>query len=102
MTARPTSGVRYSLERVAPASTSNPDSAAPSIRYEGFAHLPTEDVPLVATVTLPSGAVTAESPSTHPRAPELVKAVIPLLRAATRAESASGQDLPRKIVRWRG
>ena len=96
--ARPTVGVRYALERT----LVEPEQ----VTYEGFAHLPDADVPLVVRVALPGGAVTATgsaaAPADEARAASLAKAVTPLVRAATKAQAAAGQELPRKIVRWRG
>lgn len=98
MTTRPTSGVRYALERT---------SVEPAqVTYEGFAHLPDADIPLTARVALPAGTVhTTVAPSdavTEKRAADFAKVVTALVRAATKAEVAAGQALPRKIVRWRG
>lgn len=98
MTQRPTSGVRYALER----GRVEPDHAA----YEGFAHLPDRDVPLAVRVALPGGAVSATAAPAdgvgEARGAELAKVASALVRAATKAEVAAGQALPRKIVRWRG
>lgn len=96
--ARPTTGVRYVLERKI--------AGAEEVTYEGFAHLPDADVPLVVRVALPGGAVSATASAIasidEARAAALAKAVTPLVRAATKAQAASDQPLPRKIVRWRG
>lgn len=98
MSLRPTSGVRYAVERAR--------VEADHVAYEGFAHLPDADVALSARVALPGGAVTVvPSPGgavSEARAAELAKAATALIRAATKAEVAAGQALPRKIVRWRG
>lgn len=95
---RPTTGVRYSLERRA--------VTADHVTYEGFAHLPELDVPLVARVALPGGAVTAKATptegATEARGAELAKVAAALVRSATKVEVAAAQALPRKIVRWRG
>lgn len=95
---RPTSGVRYALERT------HVDPA--QVTYEGFAHLPDADVPLVVYIELPAGTVRATAtpldvvPEAHAAA--LAKTAGPLVRAATKSEIAAGHALPRKIVRWRG
>lgn len=98
MSARPTAGVRYAVERMRVEPT--------EVVYEGFAHLPDADVPLTVRVEMPGGAVRATvAPSevvTEQRAADFAKAVTALVRAATKAEVAAGQALPRKIVRWRG
>lgn len=98
MTPRPTSGVRYALERVR--------AGADHVEYEGFAHLPDLDVPLSARVTLPGGGVSVTASPTEgaseERRAELARAASALMRAATKAEVAGGRALPRKIVRWRG
>lgn len=96
--ARPSAGVRFVLER---------KSVEPElVTYEGFAHLPDADVPLVVRIALPGGAVSATGSAAasvdDARAAALAKAVTPLVRAATKAQAAAGQALPRKIVRWRG
>lgn len=74
--------------------------------YEGFAHLPERDVPLGYRIALPSGAVSVvDSGPTNSVAEveaELRRTGAALLRAATKSEAASGQALPRKVVRWRG
>ena len=94
---RPESGVRYVLARA----RVEPDRLV----YEGFAHLPDADVPLVVEVAIPAGTVHATSKSTEgvteERAADLARNVAPLVRAATKAEIASGEAPPRKIVRWR-
>jgi len=98
VTQRPTSGVRYALERAR--------VEADHVTYEGFAHLPGADVPLSAKVALPGGAVSVSAAPAEgvsdARGAELAKIATALLRAATKAEVAAGQALPRKIVRWRG
>lgn len=95
--ARPASGVRYVVERTL---------AAPDlVTYEGFAHLPDADVPLTVRVALPGGAVTASvapHAAVEARSADLSRVAAALVRAATKAEVASGQALPRKIARWRG
>jgi hypothetical protein len=95
---RPSSGVRYALERIR--------AEADHVAYEGFAHLPDTDVPLSARVALPGGAVSVTASEAREvgeaRCAELAKAASALVRAATKAEVAAGRALPRKIVRWRG
>ncbi|MEZ4301275.1 MAG: hypothetical protein R3B70_40445 [Polyangiaceae bacterium] len=93
MSLRPTSGVRYALERTL--------IDAARVTYEGHAHRPDDAIALRVHVALPGGAVTAEVVAPEPH-PELTKQVAALVRAATKAEVAAGQALPRKIVRWRG
>jgi len=95
---RPATGVRYVLERT---------KVEPNmVTYEGFAHLPSADIPLCIHVDLPSGTVHAKATAVdriaESRATELAKIASPLVRAATKAEIAGGLELPRKIVRWRG
>lgn len=98
MSARPSTGVRYALERTG--------GEEGRITYEGFAHLPDVDLPLVAHVALPGGAVTVTAGSAEgvaeARGAEIAKAATALVRAATKGEVAAGRTLPRKIVRWRG
>jgi hypothetical protein len=95
---RPTSGVRYALERA--------EVTPEQVAYAGFAHLPDVDVPLDVRIALPGGAVQASAQPapgvTEARAEGLAKVASALVRAATKSEIAAGQALPRKIVRWRG
>ena len=93
---RPTTGVRFVLDRAA--------VEADHVTYQGFAHLPAADVPLVARIDLPSGNVhvhaTPVGGIAESRAQELAKTATSLVRAATKAEIAANLELPRKIVRW--
>ena len=88
--ARPTAGARFAVVLA--------EKGAEKIVYRGFVHLPDTDLPLEVTLDLPEG---------KPRAlltggtPELEKVAAALIRAATKAELATGSPLPRKIVRWR-
>ncbi len=95
---RPTSGVRYALERTS--------ADEHEVIYEGFAHLPDQDVPLRFRVALAGGGVAfaalARDEAPHPRTPEFAKVATSLVRAATKAEVMASLPLPRKIVRWRG
>ncbi len=94
---RPGNGVRYVLDRIA--------VEADHATYQGFAHLPAADVPLMARIDLPAGVVhvhaTAVGGLAESRAVELSKTATALVRAATKAEIAAGLELPRRIVRWR-
>jgi hypothetical protein len=101
VTQRPTSGVRYVLERVG-----DERGSASQVIYRGFAHLPDADLPLEVRIELTSGATSATIASPAGRPPssgdvELEKASAALVRSATKAAVASGEALPRKIVRWR-
>ncbi len=88
--ARPTAGTRFIVVRA--------EEDVSSVIYRGFAHLPDADLPLVVTVALPGGASRAAITG---GTPALEKMAASLVRAATKAELAAGQALPRKIVRWR-
>ena len=86
---RPISGVRYAVERVPG------DESAPSVRYRGHAHLPTEDIALEITVELPACTTHAEGP------PELAREIAALVKSAVKAAVSSNRPPPRRIVRWR-
>lgn len=88
---RPTSGVRYVLERA--------EETPSLVVYRGFAHVPEADLPLSVEVDLPGGATRASLPGGPPT---LEKAAAALVRSATKTAAAGGGPLPRKIVRWRG
>jgi hypothetical protein len=88
---RPVSGARYIVERT--------ESGEGSIVYRGLVRLPDADLPLEVTVTLPSGATRAV---VQGNAAEHEKTAAALIRAATKSAVASGEELPRKIERWRG
>jgi len=88
---RPVSGARYIVERA--------ECGEGSVVYRGLVRLPDADLPLEATVTLPSGATRAV---VQGDAAEHEKTAAALIRAATKSAVASGEELPRKIERWRG
>ncbi len=88
---RPVSGARYIVERA--------ESGEGSVVYRGLVRLPDADLPLEITVTLPSGATRA---LVQGSAAEHEKTAAALIRAATKSAVASGEELPRKIERWRG
>jgi hypothetical protein len=99
---RPSAGARYAVERA--------EDREDAVIYRGFVHLPDRDLPLEVHVARPSGATTAtlgEGSASLGAAEavsgaDLEKAAAALVRAATKAALASGGELPRKIVRWRG
>jgi hypothetical protein len=88
---RPASGARYIAERG--------EMGQGSVVYRGLVRLPDADLPLEVTVTLPSGATRAV---VEGGAPEHEKIAAALIRAATKSAVAAGEELPRKIERWRG
>jgi hypothetical protein len=88
---RPTAGARFVFEKA--------EESPEAVVYRGFVHLVATDVPVEATVELPSGAVKVSLGEGG--TPDLVKAGAALLRAATKGPAASGGSLPRKVVRWR-
>jgi hypothetical protein len=90
---RPASGARYIAEHV-PA-----EGGEGTVVYRGLVRLPDADLPLEATITLPSGATRAVVTG---GTPEQEKVAAALIRAATKGAVASGAELPRKIERWRG
>ena len=88
---RPASGARYIAERA--------EGGEGAVVYRGLVRLPDADLSLEATITLPSGATRAV---VEGGTPEHEKVAAALIRAATKAAVASGEELPRKIERWRG
>ncbi len=92
MTARPSAGARYALEKA--------EETGETVIYRGFVHLPDADVPAEVRVERAGGASRAAlGPG---GTAEMEKAAAALVRAATKASVAAGSPLPRKIVRWRG
>lgn len=97
---RPSSGVRFVLERVdAPG-----DITGARCSYGGHAHLPDRDVPL--TLEVDGAAVKPHERATDapadPLVAELARDAAALVRAAVKAAAAAGRRPPRRIVRWRG
>lgn len=91
---RPTAGARFVFERA--------EESAEAVIYRGFVHLPSTDVPIEATVELPSGTVKVSfGEGGEGGTPDLAKAATALLRAVIKGPAASGGPLPRKVVRWR-
>jgi hypothetical protein len=90
---RPASGARYIAERI------ESEGGEGTVVYRGLVRLPDADLPLEVTITLPSGATRAV---VEGGTPEHVKTAAALVRAATKSAVASGEDLPRKVERWRG
>jgi len=98
---RPTSGVRYAIERVSEAGTVT--------EYRGFAHLPAVDLALAVRVDEPESqgegraavAAKIEGEGSEADVPGLEKAAAALVKAAVRAARDAGRPLPRRIVRWR-
>ncbi len=88
---RPASGARYIAELA--------ERGEGTIVYRGLVRLPDADLALEVTITLPGGATRAV---VEGGAPEHEKTAAALLRAATKSAVASGEELPRKIERWRG
>ena len=88
---RPVSGARYIVERA--------ESGEGSVVYRGLVRLPDADLPLEVTVTLPSGATRAV---VQGDAADHEKTAAALIRAATKSAVAAGEELPRKVERWRG
>jgi len=88
---RPVSGARYIVERA--------ESGEGSVVYRGLVRLPDADLPLEVTVTLPSGATRAV---VQGDAADHEKMAAALIRAATKSAVAAGEELPRKVERWRG
>jgi hypothetical protein len=89
---RPVSGARYIVERA--------ESGQGSVVYRGLVRLPDADLPLEVTVTLPSGATRAVVQGGD--AADHEKMAAALIRAATKSAVAAGEELPRKVERWRG
>ncbi len=88
---RPASGARYIAERV--------EAGQGTVIYRGLVRLPDADLALEATITLPGGATRA---TVEGGSPEHEKTAAALIRAATKSAVASGEELPRKVERWRG
>jgi hypothetical protein len=88
---RPASGARYIAELA--------ERGEGTVMYRGLVRLPDADLPLTITITLPGGAARA---SVEGGTPEHEKTAAALVRAATKGAVASGEELPRKIERWRG
>lgn len=97
---RPTAGIRYAVEQT------NVDGAI--VTYNGFAHLPDADVPLVVRVEQDEAAgktnvvVKAEPVTEIADASAIERTAAALIKAAARGARDAGRALPRKIVRWRG
>jgi len=95
---RPTSGVRYAIERA--------DEGGGTTVYRGFAHLPEASLALEVRVEEPEGGranVTAVvEGGADVDAMGLSKAASALVKAAVRAARDAERPLPRRIVRWRG
>jgi hypothetical protein len=89
---RPASGARYIATRE--------EIGEGSVVYRGLVRLPDADLPLEITVALPSGATRAVVQGDG--AAEHEKTAAALVRAATKSAVAAGEELPRKIERWRG
>lgn len=91
VTGRPTAGARLVVEKA--------EEGAGAVVYRGLVYLPDADVAAEVTIALPGGATRA---SLGPGGTtELEKETAALVRAATKAQVAAGETLPRKIVRWR-
>jgi hypothetical protein len=90
---RPASGARYIAELI------EGGGGEGTVVYRGLVRLPDADLPLIATITLPGGATRAV---VEGGAPEHEKVAAALIRSATKGAVASGEQLPRKIERWRG
>ncbi len=88
---RPASGARYVLERA--------ESSDASVVYRGLVRLPDADMAIEVTVALPGGATRAVVAG---EAPDHEKTAAALIRAATKSAVAAGEELPRKLERWRG
>ena len=104
---RPASGARYVAERIETEIETETETGGKgggkggegTVVYRGLVRLPDADLSLEATITLPSGATRAV---VEGGTPEHEKVAAALIRAATKAAVASGEELPRKIERWRG
>ena len=88
---RPATGARYVAERV--------EGGEGTVVYRGLVRLPDADLALEITITLPGGATRAV---VEGGAADHEKTAAALFRAATKSAVASGEELPRKIERWRG
>lgn len=97
---RPTTGVRYAVER------SDVDGAV--VIYNGFAHLPGADVPLIVRVEhddvegRANVVAKVDDVSGVFDGPAIERAAAALIKAAARSARDAGRALPRRIVRWRG
>lgn len=91
---RPASGARYIATRE--------EGGEGSVVYRGLVRLPDADLPLSVTVLLPSGATRAVIEGGGEGAAEHEKTAAALVRAATKGAVAAGEELPRKVERWRG
>lgn len=97
---RPTTGVRYAVERTG--------AEGKSVIYSGFAHLPDADVPLVVRVEeedadgRASVVAKLDDAVSVADGAAIERAAAALIKAAARSARDSGRALPRRIVRWRG
>lgn len=98
---RPTAGVRYAVERSG--------DEGKVVTYNGFAHLPDADVPLVVRVEQSDDAdgrtnvvAKVEDAAGVADGAALERAAAALIKAAARGAKDAGRSLPRRIVRWRG
>ncbi len=88
---RPAGGARYIAELT--------ETGEAMVVYRGLVRLPEADLPLEITISLPGGATRAV---VEGGSAEHEKTAAALVRAATKSAVASGEELPRKIERWRG
>lgn len=69
--------------------------------YRGFARSSSRELSIVVEASAARADARIEGSDGQAEAASWLKAATALVRAATKAELAAGEPLPRKIVRWR-